>query len=134
MTEFVLLFDDLDKLLDFWCNNTLIPHCNLDGTFEDFPRQSLHLFWKGSTEQDGLAIWANVTDNLHYLWLESHIELPVRFVENNIRHTLQIQHPPTICRKQINHPTQCTHHNLCSRFELRDLFFDRRSTIHTRRS
>src|SRR5277367_1782347 len=124
MTELVLLFDDLDKLLDFRCNNTLSPHRNLNGTFEDFPRQSLHLFGERSTEQDGLTIRTNVTDNLHYLWLESHIELSVCFVENNVRHALQIHNSPAICCKQINHPTWCTHHNLRSRFELCNLFVD----------
>src|SRR5271170_820928 len=134
MTELVFLFNDLDKLFDFRSNNALIPHCNLDGTFEDFPSQSLHLLGECSTEQDGLAIRTNVTDNLHYLGLEPHIELSVCFVENNVRNPLQIDHPPTVCCEQINHPTRCTHHNLGSRFELCNLFFDGWSSVYTRRT
>merc|ERR1740128_238638 len=128
--ELIVLFNDLDMLLNLIRHNTPASDLDLDRSRKDPPSKALHKSGKCGGEQDCLFVGAAVVYHSHHLGLEPHVEHSVRFVQDKVCHPPQVGHFARVGRQHVNHPSGSAHDDLRPSLQLGDLLRDACASIH----
>ena len=85
------LGDDLDDLGNAVVGGKLKgADVNLDEILLEIGGKSADLLWPGSGPHASLSVWANLSENLANLWLETHVQHAVSLVENQVGNTAEV--------------------------------------------
>jgi hypothetical protein len=89
--ELGVLRTDLDYLLDLGGDNGASADSDLERLAEDLSCERIHLLRECSREEHSLPVGPDIVDDLHHLWLETHVEHTVSLIEDKIGHSLEIR-------------------------------------------
>ena len=123
----LVLVANVDDLQDVLVGRQLHrSHLQVNGVGEKIFCHLLHFLRPSGGPHQSLPVRADLTDDFSDLGLETHVQHPVGFVEN------QVGAPPQVSLasvQEINKPSRGSDHNLAATFKVLDLGSFRRSSV-----